>query len=57
MITTRKPHCQCLHESENKLPRTKRCLITCRDYYEIMKGRKNDSKNENGENSTVELEK
>lgn len=30
------PFCQCLHEIENKLPRTKFCFIACREQRMIM---------------------
>lgn len=29
-MSRRGPHCQCLYESENNLPRTKRCRRPCR---------------------------
>lgn len=32
----KKPHCQCLHEIENKLPRTKRCMIACQAQHQIL---------------------
>ncbi len=38
---TREPFCQCLHEIENKLKRTKFCFMTCRDQREILRIRNN----------------
>lgn len=38
-----KPFCQCLHEIENKLPRTRFCFVACDDQYEILR-RRNESK-------------
>lgn len=35
----RKPHCQCLYEIENNLPRTQFCFMACSDQYEILKQR------------------
>ena len=35
------PFCQCLHEIENKLPRTKRCFMPCRNQRIILQQRKN----------------
>jgi hypothetical protein len=33
---TTKPFCQCLHEVENNLPRTKRCMMPCLDQLKIL---------------------
>lgn len=34
------PFCRCLHEIENKLPRTKYCFKSCSDQHLILEGRK-----------------
>jgi len=31
-----KPHCQCLYELENKLPRTQHCFMACPEQWEIL---------------------
>ncbi|PCJ55976.1 MAG: hypothetical protein COA79_20415 [Planctomycetota bacterium] len=33
-------HCQCLYETENNLPRTRRCFATCQDQFKILRGRR-----------------
>lgn len=33
------PHCQCLYEIENNLPRTQHCFMPCSDQYEILRER------------------
>jgi hypothetical protein len=35
-MSRRSPFCLCLHESENKLPRTKRCRRPCGAQYSIL---------------------
>lgn len=38
-MSRRGPHCQCLYESENNLPRTKRCRRPCGAQYYILEER------------------
>lgn len=40
----RAPFCQCLHEIENKLPRTKFCFMACSEQLEILAARKKQNK-------------
>ncbi len=40
ITTTRKPYCQCMYEIENKLKRTKFCMVPCRDQLEMRKHEK-----------------
>ena len=45
--STKKTHCQCLYEIENKLPRTKFCFAACNDQWKILNEReKAKSKND-----------
>ena len=39
MNTTKRLHCQCLYEIENKLPRTKFCFAPCSAQREIINQR------------------
>jgi hypothetical protein len=39
IFTTGRPHCQCLYEIENKLPRTKFCRVACSDQHQILEER------------------
>lgn len=43
-MTTGKPFCKCLHETENNLPRTKFCRMPCGAQKMIMKERENTVK-------------
>lgn len=53
MQTTKKLHCQCLYEIENKLPRTKFCLTACRDQWDIL----NDREKSKGQSGDTLLDK
>ncbi len=44
MKTTKRPHCQCLHEIENNLKRTKVCRVTCSEQRQILKEREDFNK-------------
>ena len=46
--TTRTPHCQCLYEIENNLPRTKFCFCACPDQWQILNERE-EKKGQSGE--------
>lgn len=43
-IITKQPFCQCLHEIENKLPRTKHCFMPCADQQDILKQKEKPNK-------------
>ena len=38
------PHCQCLYEIENKLPRTIHCFVACQDQFQILREREEAAK-------------
>ena len=42
--TTKKPHCQCLYEIDNKLPRTKFCMVPCADQRLIIRHEDSNTK-------------
>lgn len=45
-MSRRGPHCQCLYESENNLPRTKRCRRPCGAQYYILAEREETLKHQ-----------
>ena len=47
MKNNRNFYCQCLHEIENGLPRTKFCFLPCHDQRQILRERKEELETKN----------
>ena len=55
MFDIENPHCQCLHEMENELPRTQHCFMTCTAQHAILHKREQDKINLEAKKQAKEL--